>query len=425
MNETKYWLWLSMVFGTGSRRIWETMNVFENAAEAYKALVSGFDGIALSPQEVKNIKSIKIEQAEAYIEQCRKNDIQLTGYSCREYPPQLKHIFNPPAVLYYRGNIGCLRGTKTVTSVGTRRTCDYSLRAANQICGELAKNGYVIISGFALGIDITSHLAAVEQNRPTACVLGCGVDVDYPRENFCHRDRILAAGGVFVSEYPPGTPPHSGNFPKRNRILAALGRVAVVFEASSRSGSLITANLAVNQGRELFCLPPNDIFSSAFSGNIELLRDGANALYGVSDITDFFKLGGVIDMEIRSEMPAVMLRKIKAELAETAENPQKTAVSQDIDEDADDEEENSRQVTEKTDGEDTETTEIPEETAYNDELSEVQNSIIALLRDGAVHADVIAAKLGLEAAQLMTELTELEIFGEIRSLAGKMYEICE
>lgn len=422
MNETKYWLWLSMIFGTGSRRIWEIMNLFESASEAYNALVSGFEGITLSPQEEKNIKSIKIEQAEAYIEQCRKADVQLAGYSSREYPPQLKHIFNPPAVLYYRGNIDCLRGTKTVTSVGTRRACDYSLRAANRICGELAKNGYVIVSGFALGIDITSHLAAVEQNRPTACVLGCGVDVDYPRDNFCYRDRILAAGGVFISEYPPGTPPHSANFPKRNRILAALGRVAVVFEASSKSGSLITANLAVNQGRELFCLPPNDIFSSAFSGNIELLRDGANVLYGVSDITGFFKLGGVADMEIRSELPGMIARKIKSENTEIL---QVIDEPHDISEDTAEKEENNRQDTDEADGTDKEITKIPEKTAYNDELSEVQNSIIALLCDGAVHADVIAAKLGLDAAQLMTELTELEIYGEIRSLAGKMYEICE
>lgn len=419
MNEIKYWLWLSMVFGTGSRRIWEAMNLFENPREAYNALKSGKVDVTLSEHETKNIKNTMLEQVQAFMEQCEKSDVHLAAYSSKEYPPQLRHIFNPPAVLYYRGNIGCLRRTKTVTSVGTRRACDYSLRAASQICGELAKSGFVIVSGFAVGIDITTHLAAADQNRPTACVLGCGVDIDYPRDNFRYRDKILASGGVFVSEYPPGTPPHSGNFPKRNRILAALGRAAVVFEASAKSGSMITASLAVNQGRELFCLPPADIFSGAFAGNIELLREGATALYGSLYIMDYFRFGGAADMEIRAELPAVTAAKLRSELHDLVKISENTAEPQEeYIEPQETDEEPALEEKEETEN-------IPEISAYNDELTERQNNIVALLRGGALHADVIAARLGLDAADLMTELTELEIYGEIRSLAGKMYEICE
>lgn len=396
MNEIKYWLWLSMVFGTGSRRIWEAMNLFENPREAYNALKSGKVDVTLSEHETKNIKNTTLEQVQVFMEQCEKSDVHLAAYSSKEYPPQLRHIFNPPAVLYYRGNIGCLRGTKTVTSVGTRRACDYSLRAASQICGELAKSGFVIVSGFAVGIDITTH-----------------------RDNFRYRDKILASGGVFVSEYPPGTPPHSGNFPKRNRILAALGRAAVVFEASAKSGSMITASLAVNQGRELFCLPPADIFSGAFAGNIELLREGATALYGSLDIMDYFRFGGAADMEIRAELPAVTAAKLRSELHDLVKISENTAEPQEeYIEPQETDEEPALEEKEETEN-------IPEISAYNDELTERQNNIVALLRGGALHADVIAARLGLDAADLMTELTELEIYGEIRSLAGKMYEICE
>ena len=182
---------------------------------------------------------------------------------------------------------------------------------------------------------------------------------------------------------------------------------------------MITASLAVNQGRELFCLPPADIFSGAFAGNIELLREGATALYGSLDIMDYFRFGGAADMEIRAELPAVTAAKLRSELHDlvkisenTAEPPEEYIEPQETDEEP--------ALEEKE-----ETENIPEQSAYNDELTERQNNIVALLRGGALHADVIAARLGLDAADLMTELTELEIYGEIRSLAGKMYEICE
>ncbi len=419
MDETKYWLWLSMVFGAGSCRIWEIMNFFGSAHEAYISLTSGFDAVTLSPEETKNINSLRIEQAESFIQHCEKVGIRLAGYSSREYPPQLRHIFDPPAILYYKGNIGCLKGTKTVTSVGTRKASDYGLAAASRICGELARSGFVIVSGFALGIDIASHLASADAHRPTACVLGCGVDVDYPKGNFHYRDKILENGGVFISEYPPGTPPHSGNFPKRNRILAALGRAVVVFEASSKSGSLITASLAVNQGRELFCLPPADIFSPSFAGNIELLRDGATALYGSMDVMDYFRFGRAADIEIRAERLPDIAARLRAESAAAASiMPSEAAVRQEplpqsSDEDGKPQEENADDGC------------SPEDNGYSEELTEIQNRIVGLLRGGALHADVIAIQLGLDAGELMTELTELEILGEISSLPGKMYQICE
>ena len=418
MNETKYWVWLSMVFGIGSRRIWELMKFYQTAGEAYDDLSRGASALNFKENESENIAKTDISLAERLIDNCSSKGIEVIGYGSRLYPPQLRYVANPPAVLYYKGNISCLRGTRTATAVGTRRASAYGLRVTSQICRELALKGVVIVSGFAVGTDITAQLAAADEGRPSACVLGCGIDVDYPRENVRFRDHILETGGVFISEYPPGTPPHSGNFPKRNRILAALGRVAVVFEASAKSGSLITANLASDQGRELFCLPPADITSSAYSGNVQLLRQGAALLLSAQDVLDCFRIGGANDSEIRRDlsenifMPDMqpdpqrkrelrdeMLARINVTqgMPETAEKAEAPAAA-------------------------------PVKKAAEPDLSElegVQLEIAKLLLEGALHADVIAQRTGADAASLMAELTELELSGVVRSLPGKMFELIQ
>ena len=418
MDETKYWMWLSMVFGTGSRRIWEVMCLFETASEAYQSLTEQSVVLKLNEKETENLEKTELSDAENLIAKCGEKGIGVVGYSDKDYPHQLRHLFNPPAILYYRGNISCLTGTRTVTTVGTRNATDYGLRAANIVCGELAAKNVVIVSGFAVGIDIATQLAAAEKNRPTAAVMGCGVDVDYPKPNVQYRDMILKSGGVFVSEYPPGTQPLPQNFPARNRILAALGRAAVVFEASLKSGSLITARLASEQGRELFVLPPADIFSGKYSGNIRLLQEGAQPLYSSEDILDCFRFGSAVDTEIRDslrygftgreagviwegraakradkEKLLVIPRKnapIEKPKEETAPEPVETDTGNGID---------------------------------LEELTEIQRRIAEELKNGKLHADVLCRKLEIDSAELMTELTEMEILGVIISLPGKMYEL--
>lgn len=416
MNDTKYWLWLSMIFGTGSCRIWEAMSCFERAADAYDALSSGSMNVRLDEKEIKNIHDISIDKAVSFMEYCEENGIGIIGYSDSLYPPQLRYIFNPPAVLYFKGNISCIKGKRTITSVGTRHASPYGLKAAGQICGELARNGFIIVSGFAVGIDITSHLAAAKANRPTVCVLGCGVDVDYPKENFQYRDLILENGGVFISEFSPGTPPLSPNFPKRNRILAGIGRAAIVFEAGKKSGSLITASFALEQGREVFCLPPADIFSSSYAGNVAFLRDGAQPLYSSDDVLYSFKLGGALDCEIRSDEDDedVDVYSNISNFAIGELTPKKKHSSPN----------DKNKVSEKKiknelkKAEDKQPTINPE---LYDSLSDIQKKIVSITSGCGIHADVIAQKLEIDAGELMTELTELEIIGAIKSLPGKMF----
>ncbi|MDE6775131.1 MAG: DNA-processing protein DprA [Ruminococcus sp.] len=306
MEDKIYWIWLSLVFGTASRRLWQIMNMYESAGEAFYEIHSGNIGKFLNGKEQQSVREITLKNAESIAKECRKRNIEITAYSDSDYPRSLRYISVPPAVLYYKGNINCITGTKTITSVGTRHASEYSISAASRICSELAKHNIIIVSGFAVGIDIASNLAAVSVNKPTVCVMGCGVDVDYPRDNFQYRDKILDAGGLFISEYSPDIPPVSSHFPKRNRIMAALGRASIVFEASSRSGALITAHQAAEQGRDVFVLPPADIFSNAYSGNIALLKEGAIPLTGAEDIIDFFSHGSPADNVVKAEAFAVL-----------------------------------------------------------------------------------------------------------------------
>lgn len=424
MEQTKYWLWLSMVFGVGSRRIWEAMCIYETAEEAYAALTDPECFLRLSDAELKNTQLIGIAQADALIQECEKHGIGVVGYSSEEYPPRLRHIMNPPAVLFYKGNIGCLSGTRAVTAVGTRRASEYGLRACVEICGELSGNGFTIVSGFAVGIDITASMAAVERNRPTACVMGCGVDVDYPRDNFRFRDKVIAAGGVFVSEFPPGTAPAPANFPRRNRILAALSRATIVFEAPEKSGSLITARLAAEQGRDVFVLPPADIFSPAWSGNLGLLREGAEPLYCAEDVSGLFRDGAFVDKLMYEEGE---LKRI---------SPFTTVYNEDINEEKVAEELAGRVARQKRrerrKAEKPAAKAAPAETAPAAEgekapdtsmLSDIQKQIAEHLSDGPLHADEIAQRTGMGSGELFCELTELELAGVIRSLPGNRYEL--
>jgi len=247
-------------------------------------------------------------------------------------------------------------------------------------------------------------MAAADIGRPTVCVMGCGVDVDYPKPNFRYRDTILAAGGVFISEFPPGTPPNSPNFPKRNRVLAALGAAAVVFQAGAKSGSLITANLAAGQGREVLCLPPADIFSGEFAGNVKLLRDGALPMYDASDVMD------CITGKKKKSAETSAVRRGAEVLGETRE-PSADEIN------------GLMRAMNGIDDVKKEPAERPEQPELSGELSETQRRIAEELMNGALHADELAQRLELDPSVLMTELTELEIFGTVRSLPGKMFEL--
>lgn len=418
MDETKYWLWLSLVFGNSLRDMWQIMCAFETASEAYYELCDGCRFLELTKKENNNIKSVSLHHAEEIIEKCKKKGIGIIGYNSEKYPLKIKYLCDPPAVLYYKGNIDCLCGAKTITTVGTRNASDYALYAAERICSELAHNGIVIVSGFAVGIDIRTHLAAVANNMPTVCVLGSGIDINYPSDNFKYRDKIIETGGVFISEFPIGMNAFGSNFPRRNRVLSALGQAVVVFQASVDSGALITADWAAQQGREVFCLPPPNIFSYEYSGNTELLRSGAIPLCSSNDIMAYLDWGAATIPDAWAEEAEKRRKKYITHKKRNKENN----IEEDIEilkeelkfrEDVPPEEYDIEEIMQKI-----------LKVSGASEVREIQRKIVVFLAEnGASHADVIAEVIDVDATDLTIELTELELINIINSLPGKIFEL--
>jgi len=199
-----------------------------------------------------------------------------------EYPALLLEIADPPFVLHASGSLDRLR-LPAVSVVGSRDASRYGRDVAQRLGRELSAAGVAVVSGFARGVDAAAHEAALEGPGGTVAVLGCGLDVDYPREHRRLRERLEAGGGLFLSEHPPGEEPRPQNFPIRNRVIAGLSSGVVVVEASRRSGSLITARLAADFGRDVFAVP-GSIFSETSAGAHALLRDGAILCTGTDDV---------------------------------------------------------------------------------------------------------------------------------------------
>jgi DNA processing protein len=198
------------------------------------------------------------------------------------YPSRLAAIVDPPVVLWVRGDPATL-ALPMVAIVGSRAATPYALEVASQLAGDLAAEGLAVVSGLARGVDAAAHRAALDSGR-TVAVLGCGADVTYPAEHEALADRI-ARTGALVSELPPGTPPRAHHFPLRNRILSGLALAVVVVEASARSGSLITARLALEQGRDVLAVPGN-VLAEHNRGAHGLLRDGARLVESAADVLD-------------------------------------------------------------------------------------------------------------------------------------------
>ena len=216
-----------------------------------------------------------------------KLGIRLVSWRESEYPPLLREIYDPPAILFYRGALPDPL-TPLVAVVGTRKPSSRAAGRAFTLGLELGEAGLAVVSGLALGIDAMAHRGNIEGRAPTVAVLGSGADYVYPVSNRDLARRILETGGSILSEYPPGTQPHKGNFPARNRIISALARGTVIMEAPEKSGALITATFALEQGRDLWV----DRCGLAAAGTAKLAGDGAVVIDGARDILAEWNLTG-------------------------------------------------------------------------------------------------------------------------------------
>jgi DNA processing protein len=227
------------------------------------------------------------------------------------YPQMLKEIHDPPLALHVRGDVSLL-ARPAIAIVGSRRASPYGVNAATQLARQIASAGVVIVSGLARGIDAAAHTATLDAGGQTIAVLGTGIDVVYPSTNKRLFERI-AREGLIVSEFPPGTPPKPEHFPIRNRVISGLSRGTVIVEATSRSGSLITARMAAEQGRDVFAVP-GSIFSPGSEGTHRLIQYGAKLVHDVNDVLEELP-GGLHVKELREAEPESPLKEVLAALS--------------------------------------------------------------------------------------------------------------
>ena len=260
---------------------WEAVKKVENL-KPYKN-ISNDDKRAIA-------SSAKDEKLDYIIYKIDEYKMDCTTFLDKDFPSILNHIYNPPAILFMRGNRALLdKRLNRIALVGARRCSLYGRNVARMLGKELGKYSTIIVSGGARGIDTHGHEGLLASLGYGIVVMGCGLDIVYPRENTKLFDRILQNNGLLLSEYPPGTPPSAKHFPARNRIISGLSRGVIVVEAKASSGSLITADMAVSEGRDVFVVPCNLLDHTA-DGNKFLMRNGAFVLTGYEDIVKEYHL---------------------------------------------------------------------------------------------------------------------------------------
>jgi DNA processing protein len=271
--------------GAANPRTLRLISQFGGVKETYHAL-SGSPANFLKPYEIKALQKSSLEQSAELIEWCSKRGYGIITIESPEYPEPLKHIYNPPLVLFTQGSTAGIKSGICINVVGTRKPSNYSLAVAAHLCAELAKMGIVTVSGLALGLDKCAMTAALENNGTVAGVLACGIDEEYPRESGEFRRSIAASGGVVISELMPRDTVRPAYFQYRNRIMSGLCAGTLIVEAPERSGCHITAMHALSQNRDLFCVPPHDILDPRYAGVNRYLRDGAIPVFSHIDVVN-------------------------------------------------------------------------------------------------------------------------------------------
>ena len=290
------WLWLLLVMLPYNNKTMNIVKKYENVRKAAEAIRDGIES-SLSDEERQRAKIIRSKDVQAIITECRDNNIRIVTIEDDEYPDALRNITEPPIVLFVQGSLVGLDEMTSLAVVGTRSPSKYSVGVAQKICSELARNGIVLVSGLAVGLDTVAHSCALANGAKTIGVLACGNLINYPAANRDMKKAIIQNGGAIISELLPHTTVTPEYFKHRNRIISGLCKGTFIVEAPEKSGCLLTAEHTVEQGRELFCLPPHDVTSPLFSGVIPYLRDGATPVFGAEDTIYSLCYGGFPDNE--------------------------------------------------------------------------------------------------------------------------------
>ena len=298
-SDLKYWVAFSLIPNLGAVRFRALESHFGNLKTAWQA---GFDELKAAGLDEKTARSITTHRGaispDEQMEKLERCGAHVINWNDPEYPARLKEIHSPPPVLYIREQLS-VEDERSVAVVGTGKASSYGKEVASVLCRDLAASGVGIVSGLARGIDSIAHRAALDAGGRTIAIFGTGVDFIYPPEH-AKLSQDIVDHGALVSEYPLGTNPKSQHFPQRNRIISGMTLGTLVVEAGEQSGALITVSHALEQGREVFCVPGN-IFSPASSGTNALIQEGAKVVTSYKDVLEELNLNAVAyQMEMRS-----------------------------------------------------------------------------------------------------------------------------
>ena len=294
------WLALILAPGLGPRRVLDVMRQLEAPSQIFGLPLTAIEGLKLQASVAQYIFDGKARAAaEQEWARAQEQGVQLITFGCPQYPERLKEIYDPPPVLWVRGNADLL-ARPSIAIVGTRHPTPYGTGIAEMLARDLSARGMLIVSGMARGVDSAAHKGALAAGKPTVAVWGTGADVIYPKENKKLAEEILALGGAIVSELPMGTFPAPQNFPRRNRILSGLSIGVLVVEASENSGTRVTARCASEQNRDLFAVPGNVTNKGSWTPNT-LIKQGAKLTATWEDIWE--DLPSQVRLELEADAP--------------------------------------------------------------------------------------------------------------------------
>ena len=280
----KNWIALNMTPGVGPRVATKLLEAFGSPESVFHARRSQLESLRIKPETIESIISRELaERAAVELDRVKQIGGDILILDDGSYPAMLREIADPPITLYVRGDWEACLTLPCVAAIGSRMCSTYGTNAAEMLSRDLASRGICIISGLARGIDTSAHRGAMQGRGRTVAVLGTGIDGAYPKENTRLIKEILDSGGAVVSQFPLGTPPLKDNFPYRNRIISGLSRGVLIVEASERSGSLITARLAMEQNREVMAVPGNITSANSYGTNY-LIKSGAKLVQQWQDV---------------------------------------------------------------------------------------------------------------------------------------------
>jgi DNA processing protein len=323
-EERLAWLALTLSPGLGPRRILDAAARLDAASEIFRLPLTGLEALRFPAQTAQFIFDGKARAAaEQEWARVAAQGAAILTFGCHEYPERLKEIYDPPPVLWVRGDVSLLK-RPSIAVVGTRHPSPYGSGIAEMLSRDLAARRLLIVSGMARGIDSCAHKGALAARMPTVAVWGTGIDVVYPKENKKLAEDILALGGAIVSELPMETFPAPQNFPRRNRILSGLSIAVLVVEASENSGTRVTARCAAEQNRDLFAVPGNVTSKGSWTPNT-LIKQGAKLTATWEDIWE--DLPSQVRLELEDRYPLESKTETQASLlAEPALRPQEAMV---------------------------------------------------------------------------------------------------